>query len=789
MATIVNDRDVILQAASPRTITLTMYGFTVEDATTALANAATAQAQADTATANAATAQSQANTATANAATAQSQANTATANAATAQAAANAANTALTNIASDSILSPSEKPSVVQDYSVITTEQSGIDAQATAYLVTTEKTNYDSAVSALTTYLGTLTGWNTVPGGDVVIVGATFRSNFANVYTTKQLLLDKIVANAKSLADTAQAQANTATTNAATAQAAANAAQAAANAAQTAADNAQTSANAANADLANIASDSVLSRGEKAAVILDYTAILNEQAGIDAQADAFVQSRTAYDTAVTSLTSYLTGLAPAYNDTTTDTVIVAATFRSKFTDVYSARQVLLDAIASAASTNGKSLGLPLQAWKNPAGYSFVTLTDGHSGSAALRMTGSGAPNTGTFTAIDPSKTYRTRFWARSVPTTNGLLYFDLRQFIDSAGATAGPVNGGRSPYKPGGISRSVATDTWTEYSYTWGAADWQAGVQYVQPEFLGNYSGTAGYWEIQDFTFEEVTEVVAAQAAANAAQTTANTAETNALAALSDIANIASDSVLSAGEKPRVVLDYTAILNAQTGIDSQATTFGATTKGSYDTAVSALTSYLTGLSPAYNSYTTDTTIVEATFRGKFTDVYLAQQVLLNEIASIASGGTLLGSGVVGTSKIAGLAVDTPRLADYAATGLASLTQDFLLSRGNPGTEIFSNTLSFTTVGRGSVNIMLSIFAVSSSSSGFNQPIGRIYVDGSLVSTSPSGQMSANTCMTFVLKAHLTLASGAHTCQCSGQQNDTFGDIHTWMVLSVEEVRV
>ena len=133
-----------------------------------------------------------------------SRANTAYTNANAAQGDATAALTSLTNIASDSILSPSEKPSVVQDYSVITTEQSGIDAQATATgfaaPCASAKTAYDSAVTALTSYLGGLTGWNTVPGGDVAIVGTTFRSNFASVYSTKQALLNQIAATAATLA-------------------------------------------------------------------------------------------------------------------------------------------------------------------------------------------------------------------------------------------------------------------------------------------------------------------------------------------------------------------------------------------------------------------------------------------------------------------------------------------------------------------------------------------------------------------------------------------------------------
>jgi hypothetical protein len=140
--------------------------------------------------------------------TALSTANTAVDDAADAMFAANEANTALANIASDAILSPGEKPSVIQNYTVIIDEQSGIDAQATSYGITTTKTAYDTAVSALTTYLGTLTGWDTVPGSNVAIVGSTFRGKFADVYTTKQALLDAIAAKAKVLADNAKTTAD-----------------------------------------------------------------------------------------------------------------------------------------------------------------------------------------------------------------------------------------------------------------------------------------------------------------------------------------------------------------------------------------------------------------------------------------------------------------------------------------------------------------------------------------------------------------------------------------------------
>lgn len=119
-----------------------------------------------------------------------------------ASAAAGAAATALgllTDIASDSLLTPDEKPRVIQDVSVITTEQAGIDAQATNYAITTEKTVYDAAVTALTGYLGGLTSpvsWNNLTG-NTTIVGGTFRAKFSDLYIARQAVLDKIAANAK----------------------------------------------------------------------------------------------------------------------------------------------------------------------------------------------------------------------------------------------------------------------------------------------------------------------------------------------------------------------------------------------------------------------------------------------------------------------------------------------------------------------------------------------------------------------------------------------------------------
>ena len=132
-------------------------------------------------------------------ATAQAAATAAAGAASAAQTSANAANSALADIASDSVLTPDEKPRVILDRDVIVAERSGIEAQADNYAVTTEKAAYSSAVDALVAYLATLTSpvlWSNLTG-NTTIVGATFRATFAEVYTKRQALLDKINANAK----------------------------------------------------------------------------------------------------------------------------------------------------------------------------------------------------------------------------------------------------------------------------------------------------------------------------------------------------------------------------------------------------------------------------------------------------------------------------------------------------------------------------------------------------------------------------------------------------------------
>jgi hypothetical protein len=134
-----------------------------------------------------------------------------------------------------------------------------------------------------------------------------------------------------------------------------------------------------------------------------------------------------------------------------------------------------------------------------------------------------------------------------------------------------------------------------------------------------------------------------AASAATAAQASANTANT-ALAAIS------SDSVLSRGEKPQVVQDWLAVAAERGGIVAQANAYGITTaRDAYTTAHDALNTYLSGLSPAYNDASADTTISGASFRLYWVQLYDARQALLNKIAEIA-GQRAVWASVSGSGK-------------------------------------------------------------------------------------------------------------------------------------------
>lgn len=500
-----------------------------------------------------------------------------------AQNSANAANAELANVASDNVLAMGEKSAVILDYNAIIDERAGIVASASNYSVSS--TAYTNAITALTTYLTGLTPAYIDLATNTPIVGATFRQKFADVYSTRQAIENAIAAQAKALAGAAQTAAN----------AAANAAAAA-----------QSSADQANIELANVASDNVLAMGEKSAVLLNFTTITNEQAGIDAQADLYSVSRSAYDSAVSALSTYIYNLSPSINSLTANTPIVGATFRQKFADVYTTRQTVLNAVAAASKVlvdaanneiaNISSDNVLSKGEKSAIVLDYQAILNEQSGIDAQADA-----FTQSRTTYDNAVTSLTSYLTNLSPS-----YSDLSTNTPISGAT-------------------------------------------FRQKFADVYSSRQGL--LNSIAAKAKALADAAQGAATAANTAASTAQTAANTANNELANIASDNVLSSGEKPAVVIDYNNIINEKPGIDAQADAF-AQSKTAYGAAVTALTSYLTGLTPAYNAFGVNTPIIGTTFRQKFNDVYLARQSLLNAIATQAGSGANIAPAAIKSLMIA-----------------------------------------------------------------------------------------------------------------------------------------
>ena len=102
--------------------------------------------------------------------------------------------------------------------------------------------------------------------------------------------------------------------------------------------------------LEGILADDLVSASEKAAFKAYYDSAIAEQGPLDALADQWLCSRTAYDSAVTAMTAAVTAMSPPHTDLTHDTSLGAGggtTMLNLFRAVYAARDALRAAISTA----------------------------------------------------------------------------------------------------------------------------------------------------------------------------------------------------------------------------------------------------------------------------------------------------------------------------------------------------------------------------------------------------------------------------------------------------------
>lgn len=129
-----------------------------------------------------------------------------------------------------------------------------------------------------------------------------------------------------------------------------------------------------------------------------------------------------------------------------------------------------------------------------------------------------------------------------------------------------------------------------------------------------------------------------------------STTERNIADAQSALTAIASDGVLSQGEKPEITRQVRALSGAHAGLVSGAAALGITTElSTYNSAYSVLLSLLAGLSPAYDDVSANTPVPVPGFGDAFVSVYSARTSLQTAIDTAASQRAVW-SGVTGMGR-------------------------------------------------------------------------------------------------------------------------------------------
>ena len=253
-----------------------------------------------------------------------------------AQADAIEANNTLGQLKSDNIISPPEKTSLKQQHSDIRSEYNQIIADSNKYSIdtTSYKSAYDKANAALAKY--------TASSPEFIEIEADY-DNISAYYAARQTILNNIATAAKKIADDAASAAASAMNKSEEAIQKATEAIAEANLASQAAEEAKQDAANASEELNQIKSDKAISPPEKTALKQQHSDVKTEYAQIIADATKYNVSSTtyaaAYNKANAALTKY-TADTPEYINISTDYEDIAS--------YYSARQVILDAIAAAA---------------------------------------------------------------------------------------------------------------------------------------------------------------------------------------------------------------------------------------------------------------------------------------------------------------------------------------------------------------------------------------------------------------------------------------------------------
>ena len=567
---------------------------------------------------------------------AQEAADEAAATAGEAKTEAQAANTELDNLKSDGTISPVEKTALKQQHADIKAEHGQITSEAGKYSisVTDYEAAYKKADAALTKYTASTPEYITVESD---------YSDISAYYSKRQTILDAIAAKAKEASDAAKKAADDAAAKAEEAAESASEAAQKAIEAKTAADNAakaaknaQTDADEANSMLSDIANDNKLTAQEKQQTKKEWDVIVSEKPKNDASADKFGVSKTAYGSAYTALSTYIT---PLLSDLSSTSNITGTEFRAKFKAYYDARTDLLNAIsakakeladnaqeaADAAAENASQAIEDAATAKNAADKAQADVDAEKERMDDWAADGKFSPSEKKqlkeeLARIDGDKTQVTDGYTKyglGTPTAYNTAYTNYRTAINGVVSSSSETVA---------IPSDFATKR-TAY-YTQKSAALTA-ISDAAKKAADDAAAKAE--EAAESASEAAQKAIEAKTAADNAAKAAKNAQTDADEANSMLSDIANDNKLTAQEKQQTKKEWDVIVSEKPKNDASADKFGVS-KTAYGSAYTALSTYIT---PLLSDLSSTSNITGTEFRAKFKAYYDARTDLLNAISAKA----------------------------------------------------------------------------------------------------------------------------------------------------------
>lgn len=443
---------------------------------------------------------------------------------------------------------------------------------------------------------------------------------------------------------------------------------------ETLASDAANNAVAANSDLADMASDNIITQSEKSRLYIDWKAIHDEYTDILNKAVLYNEDTQAYSNSYFSLYNYLTSYPISIDAVPADgsiwvtnpanIMIDGIYFRSKFSDYYNQRQFLLNSISETANTMISGVSYDTTVLASGVDDIIVEITN----IASDNILSQNEKNT---IFIDWKRIYDeytdilTKATAVSVPTTTyTTAYTTLATYLTSA-----PISI-ENPPTTGAVWCADTTS-----------------ITIVGTDFRANF---VTYYTERQLVLNAID--AANKVLADNAQSAANAAATNATTAINGINDILNDGKITQDEKPTIFMDWKAIYDEKTDITAKATSYSVSTTN-YTAAYNTLATYLTSSPISIDAVpTTGATwcasstviaITGTTFRGNFTSYYNERQLVLNAIAAAAK---VLADNAQATANTANTnatnAVNTANSAATTASGAATAAADRLSKSTN-----------------------------------------------------------------------------------------------------------